>query len=228
MEFSKFCPMCGKETEQLYGDEKKLCAECYPKKNDLLNIPDKVKITVCGVCGRMRKAGEWVEAYSMHEQLGEKFSDFAEDDVEMELQFWEDDEEEIQVRVHAFKGEMKGEYDTKVDFQTVQCQDCSKFEGGFYKVKLQLRGDEPLEPVSNDIVDVAAEATNDTRTDFLSNIDDTDHGFDFFLSTERITKKILSMLRDEYDPDVKRSYELIGEDDGGEEVYRNVVAVRIE
>lgn len=227
MEFTKFCPMCGKETEQLYGDKKKLCANCYPEKNDLLEIPTKVEITVCGVCGRMRKSGRWVEAYSMQDQLGEKFADFAEDEVEMELQFWEDEEEEIRVRVHAYKGDMKDEFDTRVDFEQDQCQDCAKFNGGFYKVKLQLRGEGQLEAVSNEIVDCAAEATNESRKDFLSNIDNNDHGYDFYLSTEKITKKILTMLRDEYEPDIKRSYELIGEENG-EEVYRNVVSVRID
>lgn len=227
MEFTKFCPMCGRETDELYGDEKKLCAECYPEKNDLLDVPDKVEITVCGVCGRMRKSGEWIEAYSMQEQLAEKFSEFSEPDVEMELQFWEDEEGDIQVRVHAFKGEMEDSYDTEVEFQEDQCQDCAKFQGGFYKVKMQLRGDKPLEPVSNDIVDEAAEATNETRKDFLSNIEDNDHGYDFFLSTERMAKKILTMLRDEYEPEIKRSYELIGEEQG-EEVYRNVISVRVD
>lgn len=226
MEFTKFCPMCGKETENLYGGEKKLCAECYPEKNDLLDIPPKVEITVCGVCGRMRKSGEWIEEYSIQEQLGAKFAEFAEEDVEMELQFWEE-EEQMNVRVHAFRDGIKAEYDTEVDFKEDQCRECSKFHGGFYKVKIQLRGDEDLEPVSNQIADRAAEATNETRKDFLSNIDQHDHGYDFYLSTERITKKILSMLRENYDPEIKRSYELIGEENG-EEVYRNVVSVRMD
>ncbi len=227
MKFTKFCPMCGRETEELYGEEKKLCAECYPEKNDLLEIPPVVDITLCGVCGRMRKSGEWIEAYSMQEQLMERFEKFGEEDVEMELQFWEDDEEEIRVIVHAFKGDMKDEFETRVDFHQEQCRDCSKFQGGFYKVKLQLRGDKQLEPISNDLVDEAAEATNETRKDFLANINENDYGYDFYLSTERITKKILSMLRDEYDPEIKRSYELIGEENG-EEVYRNVVSVRMD
>ncbi|MFB6216842.1 MAG: NMD3-related protein, partial [Candidatus Aenigmatarchaeota archaeon] len=50
MELSKFCPRCGKETENLYGEGKKLCPDCYPDKNDLLDIPDKVEIEVCPVC----------------------------------------------------------------------------------------------------------------------------------------------------------------------------------
>ena len=218
--------MCGKETGQLYGGEKKLCADCYPKKNKLLDIPPKVEITVCGVCGRMRKSGQWIEEYSIQEQLGAKFADFSEEDVEMELQFWEE-QDQMHVRVHAFKGEIKAEYDTEVDFKEDQCSDCSKFQGGFYKVKIQLRGSEDLEPVSNQIADRAAEATNETRKDFLSNIDANEHGYDFYLSTERINKKILSMLRERYDPEIKRSYELVSEE-AGQEVYRNVVSVRLK
>lgn len=228
MDFTKFCPMCGKETERLYGDKKKLCAECYPKKNQLLDIPPKTHIKICSVCGRMRKSGEWLEKYSLQDQLLEKFTDFAEEGIEMELQFWED--EELNVRVHAYKGEhdeIHAHYDTIVEIEQEQCKDCSRFEGGFFKVKIQLRGDEnKLEKVSKEMVDKAAEATNETRKDFLSNIDEKEHGYDFFLSTERITKKILSEIRANYNPEIKRSYELIGEEDG-QEVYRNVVSVRI-
>jgi NMD protein affecting ribosome stability and mRNA decay len=34
------------------------------------------------------------------------------------------------------------------------------------------------------------------------------------------------MLRQNYSPDIERSYELVGEDDG-QRIYRNVVSVRI-
>jgi nonsense-mediated mRNA decay protein 3 len=226
MELSKFCPRCGEETDRLYGDKKKLCADCYPDKNDLLEIPDKVEITVCSVCGRMRKSGEWIEEYTVQEQLGAKFAEFYEDDVEMELQFWEEDDQ-MYVRVHAHKGEISDFYDTRVNFNNDQCPDCSKFQGGFYKVKMQLRGDADLQPISDSIADKAAEITNQNRKDFLSNINKTDHGFDFFISTERMAKQILQMLRDSYEPDIKRSYELLGEENG-ERVYRNVISVRID
>ena len=226
MKFSKFCPMCGKETEVLYGDEKKLCAECYPRKHDLLDIPDEVKITLCSVCGRMKSHGEWIEEYSMRDQLLEAFSEFNEENVEMQLQFWEDDNEVTRVKVHASRDRIEDSYESRIEFNKTQCKDCARFENGFYKVKLQLRGEKDLEPVSNAIVDRAAEATNDSRKDFLSNVEKHDHGFDFYLSTERINKKILSVLRERFDPEIQRSYELIGEE-RGEEVYRNVVSVRL-
>ncbi|WP_217907023.1 60S ribosomal export protein NMD3 [Candidatus Nanohalobium constans] len=225
MNLSKFCPRCGKETDKLYGDKKQLCAECFPEKNNLLEIPDEVDIKVCSVCGRMKYHGEWVEEYTMQEQIGLTFSDFAEDDVEMELQFWEE-EEQFFVRVHAFKGEIESFQDTKLEFEEVQCGDCARFNGGFFKAKIQLRG-EDLKPVSEAIVDKAAEITNENRKDFLSNVEKTDGGYDYYLSTEGMNKKILGMLRDRFEPDIQRSYELVGEENG-EEVYRNVVSVRIE
>jgi nonsense-mediated mRNA decay protein 3 len=225
MELTKFCPRCGKETDQLYGEEKKLCPECYPDKNQLLDIPDVVEIDICSTCGRMRKSGEWIEEYTLEEQLGAKFRDFSEEDVEMELQYWEEDDKMF-VRVHAFKGEMKDEYDTELRIKKQQCGTCSQFHGGFYKVKMQLRGDENLERLSNQMADKAAEVTNEDRGSFLSNIEKNSHGFDFYLSTEKIAGEILSMLKAQHDPDVKRSYELITEEDG-QKVYRNVISVRM-
>lgn len=227
MNLSKFCPRCGKETDKLYGEKKQLCSECYPEKNSLLEIPDELEIKICSVCGRMQHHGEWVEEYTIQEQLGLAFSDYAEDDIRMELQFWEDEDEEyISVRVHSFKDDLHDESDTKVEFEEVQCSECARFNGGFFKAKIQLRGSD-LEKVSNAIVDKAAELTNENRKDFLSNVDQVDGGYDYFLSTEPMNKKILSMLRDRFDPKIERSYELIGEKNG-EEVYRNVVSVRVE
>jgi len=224
MELAKFWPRCGKEADELFGEKKKLCAECYPEKYSLLEIPDLVEIKVCPVCGRMMKSGEWLEEYTIQEQLGARFEEFSRPEVKMEIQFWEEDDDMF-ARIHATKDEMNAYYDTEVRFSEDQCPECSRFEGGFYKVKIQLRGEE-LEEVSKDIADRAAEITNENRKDFLSNMEEMEHGFNFYISTERMAKKILSMIRDRYDPGIKRSYELIGEEDG-QEVYRNVVSVRV-
>lgn len=226
MELSKFCPRCGRETEKLYGNEKKLCPECFPEKNELLEIPDVVELEVCPTCGRMRKRGEWIEEYSLEDQLAAKFEEFSEDDVEMELQYWEEDDKMF-VLVHAFKDDIKAEYETELRINKEQCETCSQFEGGFYKVKIQLRGEGDLDEISNQMAEKAAEVTNKDRKSFLSNIDKTSQGYDFYLSTEKIAGKILSLLKNRYDPEVKRSYELVTERDG-QKVYRNVISVRLE
>jgi len=204
MELSKFCPRCGQETEKLYGDKKQLCSECYPEKNQLLDIPKKVEIKVCSVCGRMKHHGKWREEYTVQEQMSLAFSDFGEEDVDMELQFWEEeDEEDLFVRVHGFKDEIHEETDTQLEFDQVQCHDCAKFNGGFFKAKIQLRGNN-LKPVTEDIVDKSAEITNENRKDFLSNVEKVDGGYDYYLSTEGMNKKILTMLRDRYSPEIEK------------------------
>lgn len=225
MELSKFCPRCGNETERLYGNKKKLCPECFPDKNDLLDLPETVEMTICSVCGRLRKHGEWIEEHSLQGQLGAKFEEFSEENVRMELQYWEENERMF-VRVHAVKDDMKDEYDTELKIHEDQCSNCARFNSGFFKVKMQLRGDADLEEISKEMADEAAEATNEDRKDFLSNIEDNREGFDFFFSTEKIAGKVLEVLKARYSPEVKRSYELVGEEDG-EKVYRNVISVRI-
>ena len=224
MELSKFCPRCGEETDKLYGEEKKLCPECYTDVNSLADIPKELEITTCSVCGRMKHKGRWIEAYSVEDQLAETFSEIG-GDVEMELQFWEEDEE-FYVRTHMYDREIKDHEDVKIGWVEEQCPDCSRFQGGFYKAKIQLRG-EGLDQISDDVVDKAAELTNENRKDFLSNVDHVDTGLDFYLSTENMNRKILTMLRDKYSPEIERSYELVGERDG-QRVYRNVVSVRID
>lgn len=223
MELSKFCPRCGKETEKLYGEEKQLCNTCFTEVNSLVDAPRLVEIETCSVCGRMKKKGEWVEAYTVEDQLAETFSDIAES-FELELQYWEEDEE-FYVRLHIADGNLQDNEDVKVEWLQDQCPDCSRFQGGFYKAKIQLRG-ENVQDIADDITDKAAELTNRNRADFLSNLEHRDGGIDFYLSTEKMNKKILSMLRENYRPEIERSYELVGERDG-QRVYRNVVSVRL-
>ncbi len=225
MELSKFCPRCGKETDKLYGNKKQLCSNCYPEVNDLLEIPNVVTITICPICGRMRKQGNWIEEYTLEEQLAAKFEEYSEEGVEMQLQYWEENEK-LEARVHAFKNDMKASYDTEIRIEKDECKTCSKFHGGFYKVKLQLRGDANLDQISNKIADTAAEVTNEGRKHFLANIEKNEHGYDFYLSTEKIAGEILKMLKNSYKTEVKRSYELVGEEDG-QELYRNIISVRI-
>ncbi|EHK01351.1 hypothetical protein HRED_08740 [Candidatus Haloredivivus sp. G17] len=57
----------------------------------------------------------------------------------MELQFWEEDEE-FWVRVHLHDREMKDFEDVRVEWEENQCSDCARFQGSFYKAKIQLRG----------------------------------------------------------------------------------------
>lgn len=226
MQLSKFCPKCGKETDELYGNEKELCADCYTENYDLLDVPDVVELYVCSTCGRMRKSGDWIEEYTLEEQMAALFEKFAEEDVEMELQYWEEDDKMF-VRVHAEKGEMSDYYDTELQIKKDQCQTCSQFHGGFFKVKMQLRGEDvDLSKVADKVADKAAEVTNEGRKHFLANIEKEGDGFDFYFSTEKIAGEVLNMLKATYDPEVKRSYELIGEEDG-QEVYRNIISVRL-
>lgn len=225
MELSKFCPKCGREVDNLYGNKKKLCADCYGQTYNLIELPSTVELTVCPVCGRLRKKGEWLEEYTLQDQLAARFSEFSEPDVELELQYWEEDEKMF-VRVHSFKGEIESSQDTELRIHNQTCDTCSKFEGGFYKVKMQLRGDANLERVAEELAEKAAETTNEDRNDFLSNIDKHRDGVDFYLSTEKIAGELLNSLKSRHDPEVKRSYELVGQEDG-QKVYRNVISVRL-
>ncbi len=225
MELSKFCPRCGRETDNLYGDKRKLCAGCYTDENDLLELPDVVEHVTCPVCGRLKMEGKWLERYGLEEQLGERFSEFNQDGVEMRLQYWEEEDGTTQVRVHASSGEMQDTYDAELRPKQQQCQPCSRFSSSFYKVKMQIRGGE-VRPLVEEAAETAAEATNEDRTDFLSNIEYSDHGADLYLSTESIAQKVLGTVESLRDTEVKRSYELAGEQDG-QKVYRNVISVRV-
>src|SRR3972149_9446515 len=49
MRLQKFCPKCGKTTENLYDN---LCKDCFLQKINLKDLPEKITVRQCKICGK--------------------------------------------------------------------------------------------------------------------------------------------------------------------------------
>lgn len=225
MDLAKFCPRCGERTQELMGEKKKVCGSCYTDERTIAEIPGAVEITVCSVCGRMKQNGNWEEIFEKRDRIAEKLSEYNKPDITMNVQYWEEDGETY-AKVQCQKETASETHECKIEVDKTQCKNCSKFRSGYYKAKIQVRGQNINEAVESAAAE-AAKATNENREDFLSNIERTDHGTDLFVSTDSLARRLVDKIESNHETEKERSYELVGEEDG-QKIYKNVISVRLK
>jgi NMD protein affecting ribosome stability and mRNA decay len=217
MTLSSFCPGCGKETENLYGD-KGLCRDCFLEKGGFEDTPDAIKLEVCKSCSKTRIGQEWKDFSDRQKQVEavlERLEDYG-----TSVQTVDGDTADIEVSKEGLS------YETQIPIEKeeVRCRHCNEFEG-FPKTEIQVRGHGSGK--LSDLVERRSKSLEkENHDDFLVESNDVSGGRDFYLSTEHMAQKVLETVKHEHDVEVERTYEQIGTEDG-QKLFRNVVSIRL-
>ncbi|MDY6773966.1 MAG: 60S ribosomal export protein NMD3 [Candidatus Nanohaloarchaea archaeon] len=223
------CPRCGDETEG-YGPHN-LCRDCFLEEEELIEVPDEIHVERCSHCGRVRRGMDWVEVETDRELIAEVLENEVDTEKVSAVSFEETgDGYLLTLMVEAtIEGEtLQQEVETELEVEKVQCPTCAKFEGGYYEYVIQLRGGETgkVEEALEEVMDRAAEVTDEDRENFVSDVEEVDGGYDLYVSNRETAEELLKVVRERYDMEEKRSKELVGREDG-QEVYRSVVSARL-
>lgn len=221
-----FCPKCGDETEG-YGP-RGLCQGCYLEEKDLIEVPESIDVERCEHCGAVKIGMDWVEAADDREMIARVLEHEVDTEKVRAVSFTEkEDRYELDLMVEAeVEGEtLRQELETVLEIERTQCGTCSKFHGGYYEYKIQMRG-EDMEEALDAVMERAAEVTERDREEFVSNVEEKDGGYNVYVSSRDMAEELLKVLRERFEMEEKRSKELIGEEEG-EKVYRSVVSARI-
>lgn len=230
----KFCPKCGNETDGL--GPRGLCEDCYTEEHELLDVPDRLTVTVCEGCSRAKIGPDWVEFDGMQELLYHVLDHHIEGEHVVAVRYDENDDPnapqdyDITVLVERrVEGEpLQEEIRTALVIEKDQCPTCAKFQGGYYTYVVQLRtdnGDVP-EDVMAPLMERAAALTDKERDHFIADVKELKHGFDIYVSTRTMAEELLKELENHYKVEKTRSKELVGEEQG-QRVYRSVISARI-
>ena len=225
MKLNKFCPECGDEVKALYGDNRKLCGNCYTDSNKLLNIPDKDTLSICKTCERLIQDGKLYEKYTDKEICEKYISDHSKGSEEIEYEVTRDGNK-LLIDYQVSKNGLEDSGRVEVVLEEDVCRECRGFEGAFTKSKIQLRGDN-IEKISSHITDRCQNLEEKNFDDFLVEKKDVEGGYNFLLSTEHMSRKIIESTKKKFDIETSRSYKLIGKKDG-KDIYRNTVLIRPE
>ena len=219
----KSCPLCGKREseskEQFVGA---FCPECFARNKTLFKVKTPLSLDLCGKCGRIRIAGEWLRPEG--ERIAEFIASKTKSPYEIAISECNHDLRKNAVLVNAvFKVELP--QGTVVNVRSAQrigleatlCEDCAKRSGGYYEAIIQLRGDKEM------VARKAAAIESMVKIEsFVTKAEQLREGLDVYIGSAQAARKALEKLGLAYTQATK----LAGVKNG-KRLYRRSYCVRL-
>ncbi|MCW3141255.1 MAG: 60S ribosomal export protein NMD3 [Methanophagales archaeon] len=227
--WSKFCPKCGKKTNDLFDS---LCKECFIKQTSLIEADFKVNVNVCVNCGgyfkgKERTSIEEAVADSVRKEIRKRYG--YECKVEIEEEQKENDSRAI-VYLNV-KAEIKGvEIEERgiveVIFKKEICERCSRIAGGYYEGIVQIRAKNRI-PTEGELAMAEEIAYSSVgEKDFISKERKLKGGLDVYVSSMECGRRISRQIVKKLGGSFSESRKLYGRKDG-RNIYRVSFSVRL-
>ncbi len=232
--WSKFCPKCGKKTDELFDS---LCKDCFIKQISLIEPDLKVNVSVCVNCGGYFK-GRGKERTSIEEAVTDSVSKELRKrygyECGVEIEELRVEQKENESRAIAFlnvKAELKGiEIEEKGEVEVIlkkeTCERCSRIAGGYYEGIVQIRAKNRI-PTEEELA-VAEEIAYSSvgEADFISKEMKLKEGLDVYVSSMECGRRISRQIVKKLGGSFSESRKLYGRKDG-RNIYRVSFSVRL-
>ncbi len=243
------CPNCGAPVEpgarDPTGAGAELCADCYFERLELVDLPDRVELTVCPTCGAVERGRRWVDvgADDYVDVAVDAVADRLEVHVDAEDLQWEVRPErvaETEIVVHAtFSALVRGrrvtvDHAVPVSVGHGTCERCGRAAGDYHEAIVQVRAaDRSPDPDeregARDAVDayLAEREEAGDRNAFVASVSEDEDGIDVKVSTAQIGRAVAERIVRRFGGRVSDSRRLVSEDGDGERLYRMTYVVRL-
>lgn len=221
----KFCPKCGKETDELYEG---LCKECFKSEKKVIEIPEKINITICPKCGRLKKGRKW-KTEELKEFVKKEIKRIIEIEGEIkEIKFDFKELEnglkvEIKVKTYLINNMLsESRKIVKIGIKKERCKYCEKRLSGYYETVIQLRSEDnkkinkALKIIKNIIKGL------EDNMGFVSNIRKVKNGYDLFIGSKGLGNRISKKIKKELNAEKKDSYTLTTRKEG-KDIYKTTI-----
>ena len=218
MPFEKFCPKCGKKTEELING---FCPVCAETKKD--SMPASIKVHYCN-CTRIREKGRWVQYNNIDEAIRSIIKNCA-----------KIKHIEIEYPSVLFSGKVtlpvtiKSHDNHIINIIFIQqcCDVCSRKSGNYYEGNIQIRGNLiKAEDIKDYILEKTEQYKDKYENCFLLDIGSSKHGFDMKFGSGKAIKKIIREMKNNFNINIKETFEMYGLKDGNH-LSRKTIAIRI-
>ena len=238
--WSKFCPKCGKKTDELFDS---LCRACFTKGIRLIDaetLAIPIRVNVCEICGgyfkgkgagKERTSIEEVVTDAIRKDIRERYGHECNVRVEVlggnELK----DTENRMIVPLRVKAEIKGveieeRGEIAVSLKRGTCERCSRITGGYYAGIVQIRADDRI-PADEELTmaeEIAYSRLGDA--DFISKETKLKEGLDIYVSSMECGRRISRQIVKKLGGGFSESRKLYGKKDG-RNVYRVSFSVRL-
>jgi len=219
----KFCPKCGKESERLYGN---LCKECFLKEISFIHlIPKRFLIKKCKSCERYFFENKRTESLEeMVESILSKLLSKKEiRDVSYRIQ-----NNKLYVSLHIKINDLEKTESivSNLVIKKITCRECALKSLGYYQVIIQVRAPENLLDKIIKKIAKSVERKKSEKFAFISKMEKFPKGFNIYIGSKRLARKITKELKKEFNAKIKISRKLSGSI-RGKRVYKDTILVLI-
>lgn len=233
--WSRFCPKCGKKTDELFDS---LCKECFTKDIRLIEAEElEIRVSVCENCGgyfkgkgKERTSIEEVVVDSVRKEIRKRYGYECKVEVAGLGKEIKADENRASVSLDV-KAEIKGveieeRREVEVTFKKETCDRCSKIAGGYYAGIVQIRAEDRI-PTDEELA-MAEEIAYSSlgEEDFVSEERTLKEGLDIYVSSMDCGRRISRWIVKKLGGSFSESRKLYGRKDG-RNVYRVSFSVRL-
>jgi len=223
----KFCPKCGKQTEEFYSS---LCRECFLEKLSVVDrVPGRLVLRQCKNCGRIYVNDDFAETVEgaldilLQELLQDKQMKVLHSAtyriegriVHITLVLRVEDLEKIEKK------------DAELVVKAIVCQNCAMQGSGYFQSILQLRGPKGLLEIMFDDAHQQIEfLSHYDQHAFISKIERKKEGIDLYIGSKKVAMQIAKNIKSKFNASITISRKLAGKEQG-QKLYRDTVLVRL-
>ena len=238
--WSKFCPKCGKKTDELFDS---LCRACFTKGIKLIDaekLAIPIRVNVCEICGgyfkgkgagKERTSIEEVVTDAIRKEIRERYGHECKVRVEGLVRNELKDAENRVIVSLRVKAEIKGveieeRGEIAVSLKKETCERCSRITGGYYAGIVQIRADDRI-PADEELTmaeEIAYSGLGDA--DFISKETKLKEGLDIYVSSMECGRRVSRQIVKKLGGGFSESRKLYGRKDG-RNVYRVSFSVRL-
>jgi len=199
----RFCPSCGKTTEDLFEG---LCSECFLKNTELVRGKKRIELGICYDCHRARFNKFWREFPGM----GAIIQDVITRNIKPRhgvilrthySEFVIKGKTEVPVKIDATLSiggkDLSKKYDAEIVIFPEICPECSRLRGGYYEAIMQLRGehkDEMRKYAETHIHNYAKDEPNA----FITKVEELKEGTDLYIGSQKAGRMLSVAMRKAY------------------------------
>ncbi len=226
MRRSKFCPKCGKDTQELHAG---LCSDCFLAKTGMTDkIPVKISVGNCKMCGRMFAGdGRFDDVESavegvLHKILKQKeIADASYRIVGSNVHVT------VDLKVDGLEKEVN--IDVPLVQKYIICNMCSLQKASYFNSTIQVRAStkELERKIVAEIKDEILRMNRKDKYSFVSGEAALKEGTDLYIGSKSVANKVVRMIQERYGAEVKKSRKLYGLIEG-KKSYRDTVLVSVK
>ena len=225
--WTKFCPKCGTQTDELFDS---LCEDCFKRDIKLIE-PTGISVSICRTCGCYFKGNERtsieavVEA-TIRKEILKKYGC----DSEVEIKEIKTGDKRAHVVLIA-KAELRGlqlteNGELEVVLKRESCERCNRISGGYYAGIVQIRADDRIPTDDELAISEKVAHSSLIEPDFISKEVLLKEGLDIYVSSMDCGRRISNAIVRRFGGSYSKSQKLYGRKDG-RNVYRVSFSVRM-